>query len=136
MQQKKCNLHFSPNPPTNEVSYISAGPPKKIGVKWAGMTHHAETSFDLPNYVKPTSLHRISLERVTVVPKNTSSSMRENEFAVADAVEGASRPLHSQVVHLLGTIHLDQSYLHSPKRLLSNAETLGRLHLNAAGPNR
>ena len=78
---------------------------------------------------------RFRLERVTVVPKNTSSSMRGNEFAAADDVEEASRPVHSQVVHLLGTIHLDQSYLHSPKRRLSNGEKLGPPLSNAAGPN-
>ena len=83
----------------------------------------------------PLPSFRFRSDRVTVVPKNTSSSMRGNAFAVADDVEEASRPVHSQVVHLLGTIHLDQSYLHSPKRRLSNGEKLGPPLSNAAGPN-
>ena len=83
----------------------------------------------------PLPFFRFRLERVTVVPKNTSSSMRGNAFAVADDVEEASRPVHSQVVHLLGKLHLDQSYLHSPKRRLSNGEKLGPPLSNAAGPN-
>ena len=83
----------------------------------------------------PLPFFRFRLERVTVVPKNTSSSMRGNAFAAADDVEEASRPVHSQVVHLWGTVHLDQSYLHSPKRRLSNGEKLGPPLSNAAGPN-